>query len=1431
MVTLVTSRYVTAFFLCCLLLTAALSILHAGTTSLDYMSTAAGGISATPAVKRLTETSMHCQFNVKGSAPVTISSRANSRGVQTLTTVDFESASLPSGWQALGNPTWGRTSAKAYGGQYSAWCAAGGTAGMSPGMGYPNNYRASLVFGPFSLQDATAATLAFQLNNNPAGNDVCARLASIDGSNFYGIGTSGNSNGWVQKTLDLANIQIDETNTLNCCGHSQVWIEILFVSGTASSSSSVGSYIDDITVQKTTATVTHTVTPTAGAHGAISPSTPQTVNDGSSVTFTATPDSGYQISGWYLDGNSSPVQSSGASYTLTNVTADHSVNVSFTPIGNGTWQTIDAEGFEGSTTPGWTYTSVVTGCPTWGITSYKANSGTHSAWCAASGSGAVSPSAGYPNNCDGRMTYGPFSLQDATAAKLTFMVNSDTEPNYDYFRWYVSVDGSNFYGFKNSGNTGGWVEKTLDLTNIATSTGTLNCCGYSQVWVELRFTSDSSNTKTYGGTFIDDILLQKQTAPSTHTVTPSTTPSTGAQGTISPSTPQTVNDGESVTFTAAPNTGYLVNGWYLDGGTSAVQTGGNTFTLSNVKVNHAVSVSFKAQVFTITPSSGGNGSISPSTAQAINYGGSVTFTATPNTGYQVDGWYLDNATTAAQVGGATYALTNVKANHTVKVTFKPVVPQFTITPSAGTGGAISPSIPQTVNSGSSVTFTATPLSGYAVDGWYLDSATTATQIGGTTYKLTNIDANHAVKVTFKTGTFKVTPVAGTGGVISPNTVQTVNAGGSVTFTATLNTGYQVDSWSMGSIKVQSGGATYKCTPTADCTVTVAFARIIAVRTLPTGYAPGQAFTVSIAVTPDSSAMVYGVEETPPTGWTVGTINESGQFDATNSKVKWGPFFDNTARTLSYTLTPPTTATGTKTFSGVISVDGKSTGIGGMTSINPMTLHPADTDSNASITLDEMTAYGAAWKKGANWPTPPAQIPLDYMTNAGMIWKKGEVYHFDAAQQAPNCWVPGLTSPLRAPKAATNTAVRTLSAHTNLVNKPITVNLLVTPASTITCYAIEEIPPTGWAVTGITFSGTFDASNHKVKWGPFFDTTVRTLSYTLTPPTGSLGSYSFTGAASFDGKSITVSGDTSINIVTVLPVYQPDLSVANGTDTSYLGLGILNTTGVGQTKSQTVTAGATAKYALQLRNSGNTADVFTLSCPAVASGWKVQVIDYASGKDITATVTGAGNPTARLAVNGVLTYIVYVTPARTQASGSTCSLLLTEVSTADGNKKDAVKLLTTAGPLYQPDLTVRNPSDNYLGGGVFNLDGTGQACTQTVPPGVPSCFFFRVQNAGNTTDSYLLTGPAASSGWTVAYFDMTTLKSLTTLFTGTAGLATGALAPGASKGYFVQVTPSATVLTGAAFTLRVTAVSVANTTVKDVVKTVTTDGGGVCLRIQ
>jgi hypothetical protein len=73
--------------------------------------------------------------------------------------------------------------------------------------------------------------------------------------------------------------------------------------------------------------VTYTLTPAGGANGSIAPSVPVAVNGGASQGFIATPNANYAVNQWLVDGT--VVQSGGATFTLSNVTANHTINATF----------------------------------------------------------------------------------------------------------------------------------------------------------------------------------------------------------------------------------------------------------------------------------------------------------------------------------------------------------------------------------------------------------------------------------------------------------------------------------------------------------------------------------------------------------------------------------------------------------------------------------------------------------------------------------------------------------------------------------------------------------------------------------------------------------------------------------------------------------------------------------------------------------------------------------------------------------------------------------------------------------------------------------------------------------------------------------------------------------------------------------------------
>src|SRR6185436_11860078 len=162
-------------------------------------------------------------------------------------------------------------------------------------------------------------------------------------------------------------------------------------------------------------------------------------------------------------------------------------------------------------------------------------------------------------------------------------------------------------------------------------------------------------------------------------------------GTISPATAQTVNYNTTTSFTLTPSTGYHINN--VTGTCPAGSLSGNTWTTGAITANCTVIANFAIDTFTVTPSSSGNGTISPSTAQTVNYNTTTSFTLTPSAGYHINN--VTGTCPAGSLSGNTWTTGAITANCTVIANF--AINTYTVTPSVTGSGTISPSTAQTVN--------------------------------------------------------------------------------------------------------------------------------------------------------------------------------------------------------------------------------------------------------------------------------------------------------------------------------------------------------------------------------------------------------------------------------------------------------------------------------------------------------------------------------------------------------------------------------------------------------------------------------------------------------------------------------------------------------------------------------------------------------------
>ena len=304
------------------------------------------------------------------------------------------------------------------------------------------------------------------------------------------------------------------------------------------------------------------------------------------------------------------------------------------------------------------------------------------------------------------------------------------------------------------------------------------------------------------------------------------------------------------------------------------------------------------------------------------------------------------------------------------------------------------------------------------------------------------------------------------------------------------------------------------------------------RRLPSIYSAGTQLNVTLQASPPADASVYAVEDRPPANWVVSQISGGGAYDANNKNVKWGPFFDANSRVLSYVATPPAGETGAKEFGGIASVNGVGSPIGGDRVIRLASLHPADiSPADSRITLDEVTAYGAAWRKGSVWPAPPNPISIDYVTRGAALWKDGESYVLDPKIPAPPLWwvnvqsarVAGLLRLSATGAEASSPSVVSHLPPAFVAGETFQVRLPIRTTPDVSVYAVQDQIPAGWTAQNPSDGGAIDTVNNQVKWGPFFDNTARELSYEVVPSAKPEKTVAFVGVASFDGNTLPITG--------------------------------------------------------------------------------------------------------------------------------------------------------------------------------------------------------------------------------------------------------------------------------------------------------------------
>ncbi|AZN39211.1 InlB B-repeat-containing protein [Paenibacillus albus] len=275
-----------------------------------------------------------------------------------------------------------------------------------------------------------------------------------------------------------------------------------------------------------------------------------------------------------------------------------------------------------------------------------------------------------------------------------------------------------------------------------------------------------------------DVVASKQVTATFAIDTFVLTYTAGANGTITGTTPQTVDYGaDGTTVTAVPAAGYHFVKW-----SDNVQDASRQDT--DVTGAITVTAQFAIDTFALNYTAGAGGSIDGDKDQVVERGASGSeVTAVPATGYHFVEW-SDGKKSASRTDAG------VNANVSVSASF--AINQYTLTYAAGANGMITGTTPQTVDYGTDgTTVTAVPNAGYHFTGWSDSKAATSR-------KDTGITADLSVTANFAINDYSLTYTAGLHGSLTGDTDQSVTyLSDGTEVTAVPAAGYHFVDWSDG----------------------------------------------------------------------------------------------------------------------------------------------------------------------------------------------------------------------------------------------------------------------------------------------------------------------------------------------------------------------------------------------------------------------------------------------------------------------------------------------------------------------------------------------------------------------------------------------------------------------------------------------------------
>ena len=225
----------------------------------------------------------------------------------------------------------------------------------------------------------------------------------------------------------------------------------------------------------------------------------------------------------------------------------------------------------------------------------------------------------------------------------------------------------------------------------------------------------------------------------------------------------TVVEGTYVTIMLTPDKGYCVKSVKLNNEDVKSNVENNQYTISGIASNTSIEVEFEEIICTLSIKSIGNGftvydetTIRRQTSTFnLSYGADAVVSFTPDEGYRIKSVKVNETDVTSKVANNQYTISNITTDTSLEVEFERITYSLTIS-ATGNGSVI---YNETTVRGKSTTFTLiegtdaivtfAPDEGYRIKNVKLNNNDITSSITGLQYTITNISANATLEVIFE----------------------------------------------------------------------------------------------------------------------------------------------------------------------------------------------------------------------------------------------------------------------------------------------------------------------------------------------------------------------------------------------------------------------------------------------------------------------------------------------------------------------------------------------------------------------------------------------------------------------------------------------------------------------------------------------------------